>query len=132
MLTPACVPVEADILYFAETVPEVLGIGCNQGRVDSFNALDVETLTSGAYTAEQAAKNPLCFASAFAKVEIPLITGLATSALGPLNDVLNGLTTGQNCAAIGQVNQSALTACPGFSLYGGPTGEVAAGAIQDQ
>lgn len=121
---------EADILYFAETVPEVLGLGCNKGAVNTFSPIDPSQLTSGAYTAQQIAKSPLCFAAAFAKVEIPLITGLATSSLGPLNTLLDGLTTGMNCAKIGSVNQTALTACPGFSLYGGPTAPVAAGAIQ--
>ncbi|RMY15180.1 hypothetical protein D0868_01033 [Hortaea werneckii] len=124
-------PVEADILYFAETVPEVLELGCNHGAVNTFNTIDAATLSNGAYTAEQAAKSPLCFASAFAKVEIPLITGLSNSALKPLFDTLNTLTGNMNCASIGSVNQSALTACPGFSFYGGPTGPVAKGAIQD-
>ena len=112
-------------------MPEVLELRCNHGAVNTFNTIDAATLSNGAYTAEQAAKSPLCFASAFAKVEIPLITGLSNSALKPLFDTLNTLTGNMNCASIGSVNQSALTACPGFSFYGGPTGPVAKGAIQD-
>merc|ERR1712014_384667 len=69
---------EADILYFAETVPEVLELGCNHGAVNTFNTIDAATLSNGAYTVEQAAQSPLCFASEFAKVEIPLITGLTS------------------------------------------------------
>lgn len=118
----------ADIIYFAQTVPEIIGIGCNKGTVDSYDLLDPAILTNGADTAAQIAKNPVCFASAFAKVELPLITGLDLSALSPLTNILDGLAG--DCSSIGTVNQSALTVCPGFSLYGGPTGPVAAGAIQ--
>ncbi|KAK5164366.1 uncharacterized protein LTR77_010062 [Saxophila tyrrhenica] len=119
-----------DVLYFAETQPEILSVGCNQGKVDSFNAIDADTLSNGAYTANQAASNPVCFASEFAKAELPGLTGLGSVALAPLTKTLNGLTSGLNCASIGSVNTSALTACPGFSFYGGPNAKVAKGAIQ--
>lgn len=33
---------ESDILYFAQTVPEVLQVGCNTGRVNSFNRISPE------------------------------------------------------------------------------------------
>lgn len=122
--------VELDILYFAATQPEILAIGCNKGTVNSYSPIDPALLTNGAYTAAQVAKNPICFASAFAQVELPLITGLSATALAPLTTLLNGITSGLNCASIGSVNQSALTVCPGFSFYGGPTGPVAPGAIQ--
>jgi hypothetical protein len=123
--------VEADILYFAETVPQVLDIGCNQGAVNTYNAIDISTLTNGAYTAEQVAQSPLCFSTGFALAELPLITGLTAAALAPLTDIISSITTNMNCQAIGSVNQSALSVCPGLSLYGGPTGPVAPGAIQD-
>lgn len=124
--------VESDILYFAETQPEILTIGCNKGKVNTYSPIDPSQLSSGAYTAGQVAKSPLCFANAFAKVQLPLITGLPLNSalLAPLVKGLDTLTTGMNCAAIGSVNQSALTACPGFSFYGGPRGPVAPGAIQ--
>lgn len=122
--------VVTDVNYFAATQPEILAVGCNQGRVNSYNAIDYKTLTSGAYTAAAVAANPICFASSFAKAEAPLITGLNSTALAPLNKVLDGIVSTLKCPAITKVNQSALTACPGFSLYGGPTGPVAPGAIQ--
>ena len=123
---------EADILYFAETQPEILTIGCNKGKVNTYSTFDPAALTGGAYTAQQAAKNPVCFASQFAIAELPLITGLdaSSAALAPLVTALNTITKPLNCASIGSVNQSALAACPGFSFYGGPTGPVAPGAIQ--
>lgn len=123
---------ESDILYFAQADPRILSVGCNKGTVDSYSVLDPSQLTSGAYTAQQLAASPLCFSSAFAKAEIPLITGLGLDnvLLAPLISTLDSLTSSMNCAAIGSVNQSALAACPGFSFYGGPSGPVPPGAIQ--
>lgn len=120
--------VQTDILYFAQTQPEILIPGCNQGKVNSFNAIDINTLTSGAYTAKSAAANPVCFATTFAKAELPLLTGVSN--LGPVSSALDNVIKSLNCPAISKVNQSALTVCPGFSFYGGPTGPVAPGAIQ--
>lgn len=119
-------PVETDILYFAETQPEILSVGCNKGKVDTFSLLDPATLTTAGPDAAQIAKNPLCFGVEFALAELPGILGVTASALSPLANAAKGL----NCPSIGSVNQSALTACPGFTLYGGPTGPVAPGAIQ--
>ena len=50
---------QTDILYVAETQPEILITGCNQGKVDTFNAIDVSALTGGAYTSALVAKNPV-------------------------------------------------------------------------
>lgn len=113
-------------MYFAETQPEILSIGCNKGKVDTFSLLDPATLTSAGPDAAQIAKNPVCFAAEFALAELPGILGIAASALSPLTSAVSKL----GCSSIGSVNQSALTACPGFTLYGGPTGPVAPGAIQ--
>ncbi|KAF7192099.1 Dothistromin biosynthesis peroxidase dotB [Pseudocercospora fuligena] len=123
---------QTDILYLAEADPRILSVGCNKGKVNTYSPIDPATLTGGAYTAQQIAANPLCFATAFTKAEIPLITGLQLTnpLVAPLVSALNTATSGMNCAAIGAVNQSALTACPGFSFYGGPSGPVAPGAIQ--
>ena len=94
--------------------------------MNSYNTIDAETLSDGAYTAQQAAQNPLCFATEFLKAELPGLTGLnlLSGALSPVLNLLNSVTGGLDCAAIGSVNTSALTACPGFSLYGGPTAPV--------
>ncbi len=119
----------ADILYLAETVPEILGVGCNQGKVNTYDTIDVETLSNGAYIAAQVAQNPLCFSTEFALAELPALTGLSSVVLEPLTKVLNSATSGMECKAIGSVNTSALAACPGFSLYGGPTAPIAKGAI---
>ena len=122
--------VESDILYFSETLPQINGVGCNQGKVDTYDTIDASTLSNGAYTAQQAAANPLCFATQFAKAELPGLTGLSAAALKPLNTVFNSVGSTLKCTAIGSVNTTALSACPGFTLYGGPKAKVAPGAIQ--
>ncbi|OQO08005.1 hypothetical protein B0A48_06798 [Cryoendolithus antarcticus] len=122
---------QSDIVYFAQADPRILIPGCNKGKVNTYSALDPGTLSNGAYTAQQAAANPVCFASAFAKAEATAFTGLSTSQLAPLFSALDSATGGLNCKAIGSVNQTALAACPGFSFYGGPNGPVAPGAIQN-
>lgn len=122
--------VNTDILYFAETVPEILIPGCNKDKVDTFSVVDAATLSNGAYTVSQAAQNPVCFATEFLLAELPGLTGLGSTVLAPLTSAINSATSSLNCASIGSVNQSALVACPGFSNYGGPTGPVAKGAIQ--
>ncbi|KAL9094518.1 MAG: hypothetical protein Q9165_003077 [Trypethelium subeluteriae] len=119
-----------DIAYFTETALQINLPGCNKGTVNSYSIIDPALLTNGAYTAEQAAANPFCFAVEFALAELPLITGLSISELASLIGPLTSPLSGLNCTPIGSVNQSALTVCPGFSLYGGPTGTVANGAIQ--
>ncbi|KXS99931.1 hypothetical protein AC578_903 [Pseudocercospora eumusae] len=123
---------QTDILYLAAADPRILSIGCNKGQVNTYSPIDPATLTGGAYTAQQVAANPLCFASAFTKAEIPLITGLQLTnpLVAPLVTALDSATSGMQCADIGAVNQSALSACPGFSFYGGPSGPVAPGAVQ--
>lgn len=122
--------VETDILYFTETIPQINIPGCNQGKVDTYNNVDPSTLSNGAYTVEQAAANPLCFATEFALAELPGLTGLGSAALAPLTTVFNAVTSELDCTAIGSVNTSALSVCPAFSLYGGPKAKVAPGAIQ--
>jgi len=107
-----------------------LNIGCNQGAVNTYNSIDPAVLTNGAYTAAQLAASPLCFSYELAIAELPGITGLSATQLAPLTTVLQSATASMNCAKIGSVNNTALTACPGFTFYGGPTGPVAPGAIQ--
>jgi hypothetical protein len=119
-----------DVLYFTSTNPQLSLVGCNQGKVDTYQTIDASTLSNGAYTAAQAAANPLCFGTEFVLAELPGLTGLTSSLLAPLVSNLKSVTKALNCASIGSVNTSALALCPGFTLYGGPTAPVAAGAIQ--
>lgn len=122
---------ETDILYFAAREPRINLPGCNQGKVDTYNQISAQTLTGGAYTAASIAKNPLCFATQFSVAALPSLTGLSSALLTPLTNSLSSVTSALGgCPKIPNANLSALSVCPGFSLYGGPTGPVAAGAIQ--
>lgn len=125
---------ETDILYFAETVPQILEVGCNQGTVNSYNTISAETLSGGAYTAESVAEHPLCFAAASLTAGAQTLLGLPASSVATLDGLLSNVSSalGTTCPSFASNNSlSALTLCPGFSLYGGPTGVVAPGAIQN-
>lgn len=131
-ICPASLPntnalaVISDIGYFGQTQPEIFQIGCNQGTVNSFSVISPAQLSNGAYTAQQVAANPLCFSTAFLLAEGPLFTGVNST---QFNSAIAAAQQGLGCKPF-TVNQTALAACPGFSLYGGPRGPVAPGAIQ--
>lgn len=120
----------ADILYFTETIPAINLPGCNLGKTDSYLGLGPEVLSNGAYTQADVAKNPLCFAMEYAIASLPGLTQLTSILLAPLLSQLTSVTSSLNCAPITSVNTTAFSVCPGFSLFGGPTGPVAPGAIQ--
>lgn len=48
-----------------------------------------------------------------------------------LQELILPVQNALNCITIPSLNTSAMAACPGYSLYGGPTGPVAKGAIQN-
>ena len=121
----------ADINYFSETIPELNIPGCNLGQVNSYLGISPDELTSGAYNNASAAADPLCFASEYTLAALPGITGLTSTLLAPLTAQLSNVTSELNCAPVQSVNNSAFKLCPGFSFYGGPTGKVAPGAIQN-
>jgi hypothetical protein len=106
--------------------------GCNQGKVNSYNAISPSTLSNGAYTQYDVNKAPVCFTNEFQKSQLATLTGKAYSSplLAPLVKSLNLISSALGCKAIASTNSTAFSACPGFSLYGGPTGPVAPGAIQ--
>lgn len=121
---------QTDVNAFALEDLQVIDVGCNHNAVDTYNSIDAATLSNGAYTASQAVASPVCFSLSFLSSELPGLTGLSSSSLSPLTKVISSATTALKCAAMPSVNMTALTACPGFTFYGGPTGPVAAGAVQ--
>ncbi|CZT22238.1 related to oxidase [Ramularia collo-cygni] len=119
----------SDILYFAETQPEILNIGCNQGQVNTFLPLNTNLLTNGAYSDESAAKDPSCFAMQYGVRA--MLDSASPSLLAPLTNALSSTLAALTCPSISSFNLTALAlGCPGFSLYGGPSAPVAPGAIQ--
>lgn len=111
---------QTDILYFAQKYPEILIPGCNQGTVNSFNPISVDTLSNGAYTAQSLASNPLCFASQLTAGGATSLLGLPLGSVGKLTDALKTLG-GSGCKTVKNPDLSQLKNCPGFSLYGGPS-----------
>jgi hypothetical protein len=77
------------------------------------------------------AKNPFCFSLEESKYGAISLLGIAGSDLGKLNAAIAPLEQKDSCKQF--INGGSFTgikACPGFSLYGGPTAPVAPGAIQ--
>ncbi|KAF2173836.1 hypothetical protein M409DRAFT_62077 [Zasmidium cellare ATCC 36951] len=120
-----------DVFYVVERDPRIALIGCNQGKVNTYNAISSELLTSGAYTTAQVLANPVCFSTQFLAAALPSATGLSATVLSPLTTLLTSATGALGgCPAIPNANLSALAFCPGATAYGGPTASVFPGSIQ--
>lgn len=120
-----------DVTYIAQRDPRIALIGCNQGKVNTYNAISPELLTSGAYTTAEVLANPVCFSTQFLSAALPSLTGISATALAPLATLLTSATGALGgCDPISNANLSALAFCPGATVYGGPTAPVAAGSIQ--
>lgn len=123
---------QTDVVAFAVTQPEILVVGCNMGKVNTYNAISPATISNGAYTAQSAAANPFCYALEFARSSAATLVGIDTSQLNSLGTLITMYDTMYNCTKFTNGgNTTAFSACPGLSLYGGPTGPVAPGAIQN-
>ena len=123
---------ESDILFIAQKYPQILTIGCNQGKVNTYNPISIDTLTNGAATAQSVLSNPFCFQIDFLEASSTSLLGLSQAQASKLNSGLKAAATAAKCPPnpISSASVSALKNCPGFSTYGGPTGPVAPGAIQ--
>ncbi|WPG98150.1 Hypothetical protein R9X50_00093600 [Acrodontium crateriforme] len=115
-----------DISALAAKYPFISQPGCNQGKVNSFENINTGNTDASAYDFT----NPLdgiCYgvASAVSAANvIPIVNGVVQELLLPIQNALN-------CPTLTPSNTSVGDDCPGHSLYGGPTGPVAAGAIQN-
>ncbi|KAI9659726.1 MAG: hypothetical protein M1831_003624 [Alyxoria varia] len=123
---------ESDVLYFATTNPEILSIGCNQGEVDTYNPFNIATLTNGLATLTSLTRNPLCFTINFIQATSQSLLGLSGSKHNRLNEALSSAAGAGNCGSnpMKSASLTQLKNCPGFTLYGGPGGPIAPGAIQ--
>jgi len=102
------------------------------GKVNTYNAISPETISNGAYTTQSAAANPFCFSLEFARSSAVNFLGIGTTQLNSLNTLITMYDTMYNCTKFNNGgNTTAFSACPGLSLYGGPTAPVAPGAIQN-
>ncbi|KAI9708550.1 MAG: hypothetical protein M1828_002711, partial [Chrysothrix sp. TS-e1954] len=113
-----------DIKYLAATQPQILTSGCNTGAVNTFTPINTTALTGSAYTPADVLANPLCYGLAYANAQAGFL-GVVNSVLGEL---ILPIQNTLGCKTIPSLNMSVAMACPGYSLYGGPTGDVAKGA----
>ena len=103
--------------------------------MNTYQTIDPSSLTYGAYNFNTVTQDPGCFGlqyfvASLAQSNLP-VSGLLGSVASALTNVVNTLAN-MGCAPIGKINQAALdVACPGQTIYGGPTGPVAPGAIQN-
>ncbi|KAI5360403.1 Putative chloroperoxidase [Septoria linicola] len=115
--------VAADGGVFGETTPESLQSGCNTGAVNSYTPIntayqdfDFSQPTAG-----------VCFAVGSilgATNLLPVVGDVVSMLILPLRNVLD-------CPTVPVRNDSVADVCPGYSFYGGPTGEIAPGAIRN-
>ncbi|KAI9725488.1 MAG: hypothetical protein M1828_003159 [Chrysothrix sp. TS-e1954] len=122
---------QTDILYFAETIPEILVPGCNQGKVNSFKTISSTSLLNLGSTVESALKSPFCFAAQFGIASARALGGLTASQESALKKGVSPYLSSAGCStSFPTASLTQLKNCPGFSFYGGPSGPVAPGAIQ--
>ena len=123
----------ADLLYFAAAQPEILNVGCNAGKVNTFGVISPEILTAGVATVTSVLESPFCFVTNFVEAAGTSLLGLSASQTSQLNPALQSAASAASCLPnpITTTSLTELQNCPGFSLYGGPTGPIAPGAIQD-
>ena len=123
---------EADILYFAAKYPEVLSIGCNAGKVNTYNNFAGQ-IAAGANTITSLLQHPICFGINFLQAAGPSLLGISAGQASQLNGALQQAASAAKCGPnpISSTSLTQLQNCPGFSLYGGPDGTIAPGAIQD-
>ena len=114
----------ADIGMFNEGQEYIGQPGCNQGTVNSYVAINVSD-AQGSTT--NPLFSPLCDGFAYANSEI--VDNIPVAGL-VVQELLLPIQNALGCPTASSVNETAMQACPGYSLYGGPTGQVAPGAIQ--
>ena len=122
----------ADFAYFLETQPEILDVGCNTGKINTYTSIDISALTGGTYDKSNIAQYTLCFATEYAIASLTKNLGLVGTLLSTLTSSLrDGLQkAGMTCPSITNLDESQFDICPGFGFYGGESAPIAPGAIQ--
>lgn len=117
--------VGVDINYLTARDPRIGAPGCNQGKVDTFVPINTTALSGSTYTPAEILANPLCYGLAYATAQ--------TAFLDVVSDVVGELIlpiqNSLGCKTIPSLNMSVAQACPGYSLYGGPTTEKVLGVL---
>lgn len=112
-----------DIVNFTKAHPFIGQPGCNMGKVNSFTPINPSNTDGAGYDFT----NPLhavCYgiASVNKAINIPVVGSVVQELLIPIQNAIS-------CPTVPSTGESLGKDCPGYSLYGGPTGPQAAGAI---
>ncbi|KAB8337131.1 hypothetical protein FH972_021435 [Carpinus fangiana] len=123
-----------DIIAFAKETPEIISVGCNQGKVNTYQHVGLDQLLPGlsGAGASLGLSSPLCAPLNFLNTGAKSMYSLSDAKNTQLQNAIKPVASQIGCLLDPLLKPSAsqLQACPGFSLYGGPTGPVAPGAIQ--
>lgn len=113
-----------DIGTIAHSYPFIAQPGCNNGTLGSFTPIETDGTDAAGYDFT----NPLhavCFgiASAERAAQIPIVSAVVEELLIPIQNLLG-------CPTVPSTGKTIGATCPGYSLFGGPTGPKAPTAIQ--
>lgn len=108
---------ETDILFIARKYPEILGIGCNQGAVNTFKTISPNSLTNGAATLSALTSNPICFGIQFLEAGAQSLLGISDAQESQLMKALSGASSAAKCGnnPIKTTSLTQLKNCPGMS-----------------
>ncbi|KAI0194251.1 hypothetical protein F4808DRAFT_474884 [Astrocystis sublimbata] len=101
--------------------PELLSVGGNLGKTDSFVGVDPADLTGGVFNAGTLLEgnNAFCFATELVVQAAPdILSGLfkdVTSALNKLTSAVNVATSGLSCPQLTSIDKSKLQQFPGYT-----------------
>lgn len=117
-----------DNTMFFEQYPDFSKPGCNQGRVNSYVQINDSDTDPSHYDFSKP-NAAICYGltevtnTLRGNAVTGIVGGVVSEILVPLKDALG-------CVSVPSLNKTVEQACPGYSLYGGPTAPVVAGAIQ--
>lgn len=112
---------ETDSLYFAAQYPNVLTVGGNTGKVNTFTPLNFEDLTGGVFSAANLLEgnNLACFVYQAASLGAPdLLKTLYTDITAPLamlNNATKGALNGLSCPQLASIDANQFGSYPGYA-----------------
>lgn len=118
-----------DAATLQDKAPYTAQSGCNMGQVNTYTPFNNSDTNTSDYNFSDPGDD-LCYGISLAisaaglDGQVGLAQYVADEILTPIQDALN-------CDVVTATNQTIGQACPGYSSYGGPTGPVAPGAVQD-
>lgn len=112
---------EADTIAMGLKYPEFAAVGGNTGTTNSFVGVDLQDLTSNAYSASTLfeGNNLICFALEASLMEGPdILTGLYSDispAMDRLGSAVNNATQGLGCPKLNNISKDQFSKYPGYT-----------------